>query len=119
MPDADLEDVEILTVYISNDWMADDIQTIEDCKDAHVFLISACAAIEHRIDTLTATKGAHRQITKAKSALKWKKPALAPVNAKRSRIARPAQLDREATRDKLVLTYLGSEHPKLVKEADE
>ena len=118
MADSEFDDIQIPAVYIRGDWTTDDLETLDDCEDAHILLIAMCAAIEHQIDDLTAIDDRSGRIGRAKAALKWKKLALALVNAKRAKIRRQIEIERETSRDKLVLTYIGSEKPELIREAD-
>jgi hypothetical protein len=113
-----IDDIEIPVVYITDDWEVDDVETIDDCEDAHTLLISQCAAIEHRIDMLQLHREKSSEIARAKAALKWKKLALALVNAKKGKLSRIAQIERDNSRDRLVLSYIGTENPALIRDAD-
>jgi hypothetical protein len=117
MTDDYIDDIEIPVVYITDGWAVDDIETIDDCEDAHTLLISQCAAIEHRIDLLQLQRGKSSDIARAKAALKWKKLALALINAKKGKLSRIAQIERENSQDRLILSYIGTENPALIRDA--
>ena len=87
--------IDVPVIEITDGWTVDDIQTEDDCDDAHAVLTAICASIEARMDDLSiAGLEVSVDYKKAKAALRWKKAALAVVQNKRGRLIRAAKLEQ-------------------------
>jgi len=79
-------DIEIPDLEITEGWSVSEVATLQDCEDAHNYLVGAIAGIEYQIDAegfkpLAEQRG--EWVARAKSALRYKKAALNIVQNKR------------------------------------
>lgn len=110
--------IDVPVIEIQDGWTVDDIQTEDDCDDAMAVLTKALAACETRVDELEALgqKGTETHI-RVKSALRWKKAALAMVQIKRGRINREKTRALSAEVERRILAYITAAHPLVMSEA--
>lgn len=90
-------------------WDVDDLETIEDCEDAHVKLMCIIAEIEYQIDSHDARMPIDRDlewVARAKRALKYKRAAAQCVNNKRGRIGRAQKQDAQDSDDRRLLAII-------------
>lgn len=104
-----LDDVEIVDIEIAEGWVARDIKTTEECDDAFAYLTAAIASIEYQIEAegfkpLSQQRG--DWVARAKSALRFKKGALAIVNHRRGAINEAIRIARQDEEDKRFLVFI-------------
>lgn len=115
------DDLEIPEVFITDDWAVSDLETVEDCEDAYILLMTACAHIDGKLDDMENGVCDRESMGRTRAALKWKKLALNLVNLKKSRFSRilkeGRELERERSRDGLMLSFIASENPEQLRLA--
>lgn len=109
MSDKLFDDIEIPVIEITDGWPVTDIKTIEDCDDAFAYLSGAIAGIEYQIEAegfklLQDQRG--EWLARAKSALRFKKAAIAIVNTRRGSINRALEAERQDRRDQQLLAFV-------------
>lgn len=106
-------DIEIPIIEITKDWTVDDIQTLDDCDDAHAYLTGAVCSIEDKIDAaieLGTDLGVG--FRKLKRALRWKKAALNVVQTKRGKITRALKKAENLKHDERLINRMRDMFPK-------
>lgn len=106
-------DIEIPIIEITKDWTVDDIQTLDDCDDAHAYLTGAVCSIEDKIDAAIEL-GTDLGIgfRKLKRALRWKKAALNVVQTKRGKITRALKKAEKLKHDERLINRMRDMFPK-------
>jgi hypothetical protein len=82
------DEIEIPVIEIGPGWTVDEIETLDDCDDAHAYLTGALCAIENRIiemEEICDTGPVYRRLV---SARRWKKAGLSVVQTKRAKLNR-------------------------------
>lgn len=114
------ETVRILMV--DDDWPVDDLQTVEDCKEAHLVLIEAVAKIEGQIAKaqISAKQGEHIDpiwLSRVTSALRYKKAALQAVSEKRGEFAREERnRGLRGFKEREIIKLLHKNYPNILAE---
>jgi hypothetical protein len=110
--DAERAFVTIPVLEIVPGWAVDDINTIDECDDAHVKIMALIAEIEYQIDMHDARYPSDRDyewLARAKRALKFKKASAQAINNSRARIGRLEKKNRQETQDKRMIDLIRQE----------
>jgi hypothetical protein len=106
-------DIEIPIIEITKDWTVDDIQTLDDCDDAHAYLTGAVCSIEDKIEAaIELGTDAGIGFRRLKRALRWKKAALNVVQTKRGKITRALKKVETKEHEKRIINRMRDMFPK-------
>ena len=112
------DDIQVPIIYITGDWTVDQIETEDDCDDAHAVLTALIVSIEARMDDLEIQgRGVSEEYKRAKISLRWKKAAMQVVNLKRGKINRALAAGKAEARYQEMRKFLAINHPAVFKEA--
>lgn len=112
------DDIQVPIIYITDGWSVDDIETEDDCDDAHAVLTALIASIEARMDDLEIQgRAISEDYKRAKISLRWKKAAMQVVNLKRGKINRAAGDRKTTLQYHAIMQFLALHHPTVFREA--
>jgi len=108
----DEDNIEVPIIFITDGWSVDEIETEDDCDDAHAVLTGIIARIESHMDDIEMQgNGMTVEFKKARAALRWKKAALNVVNTKRGRIRRNENERQIQDFNRRIINYFKAMHP--------